>query len=347
MSGRSILVTGGAGYVGAHACKALYRAGFTPVVVDNLSTGHRSFVRWGPLIEADIKDTKTVRDVIRARNVQAVLHFAGSAYVGESVANPQKYYENNVVASLSLLRAMLEAECRSIVFSSSCAVYGEPESLPILETSPKNPVSPYGASKLMVERILSDFAPAYGLKSISLRYFNASGADPDGEIGELRDPETHLIPRAMMAIQGHLSDFAVFGTDYPTPDGTAIRDYIHVSDLAEAHVKAVARLLGGGGGGAFNLGTGCGHSVKEVLDAIATETGETLSVSQASRREGDPPVLVADAALSRAELGFAPRLSDLKTIIATAFAWHRRAHPKIDKPSFMPSVQGYDLTASS
>jgi UDP-glucose-4-epimerase GalE len=344
MSSGSILVTGGAGYVGAHACKALHLGGYTPVVVDNLSTGHRSFVRWGPLIEADIKSADAVRDVIRAHSVQAVLHFAGSAYVGESVADPQKYYENNVVASLSLLRTMLEAGCRRIVFSSSCAVYGEPQSLPIRETATKNPVSPYGASKLMVERILSDFAPAYGLNAIALRYFNASGADPDGEIGELRDPETHLIPRALMAIQGHLSDFAVFGTDYPTPDGTAIRDYIHVADLAEAHVKAVARLLRGGEGGAFNLGTGVGHSVKRVLDAIATETGETISVSKASRREGDPPELVADASLSRAELGFAPRLSDLTTIIATAFAWHQRAHPKIDRP--LP-VQRCGLTASS
>jgi UDP-arabinose 4-epimerase len=346
MSREAILVTGGAGYVGAHACKALHRASYTPVVVDNLSTGHRSFVRWGPLIDADIRNAETLRDVIRAHHVRAVLHFAGSAYVGESVADPQKYYENNVVATLSLLRAMIEAGCRSIVFSSSCAVYGEPESLPIRETAPKNPVSPYGASKLMVERILSDFAPAYALDAISLRYFNASGADPECEIGELRDPETHLIPRALMAIQGHLSDFAVFGTDYPTPDGTAIRDYIHVADLAEAHVKAVARLLRGGEGGAFNLGTGHGHSVKDVLDAIAVETGETLSVSKASRREGDPPELVADASLSRAELGFAPRLSDLKTIIATAVAWHQRAHPKIDKPSLARSVES-GLAASS
>jgi UDP-arabinose 4-epimerase len=347
MSSGSILVTGGAGYVGAHACKALYRAGYRPVVVDNLSTGHKDFVRWGPLIEADIREADTVRDAIRTHDVRAVLHFAGSAYVGESVADPQKYYENNVVASLSLFHAMLEAGCRSIVFSSSCAVYGEPESLPILETSPKNPASPYGASKLMVERILSDFAPAYGVKAISLRYFNASGADPEGEIGELRNPETHLIPRALMAIQGYLSDFALFGTDYPTPDGTAIRDYIHVSDLAEAHVTAVARLLGGCKGGAFNLGTGEGHSVKEVLDAIADETRETLSVSKASRREGDPPELVADASLSRAELGFAPRLSDLKTIIATAFAWHQRAHPKlVGKPSLASTAES-DLTASS
>jgi UDP-arabinose 4-epimerase len=347
MSSGAILVTGGAGYVGAHACKALYRAGYRPVVVDNLSTGHRSFVRWGSLIEADIRSTEAVRDVVRAHNVQAVLHFAGSAYVGESVADPQKYYENNVVASLSLLRAMLEAGCRRIVFSSSCAVYGKPKSLPIRETATKNPVSPYGASKLMVERILADFAPAYGLDTIVLRYFNASGADPEGDIGELRNPETHLIPRALMAIQGHLSDFAVFGTDYPTPDGTAIRDYIHVSDLAEAHVKAVAHLLSGGEGGAFNLGTGHGHSVRDVLDVIAVETGETLSVSKASRREGDPPELVADASLSRAELGFAPRLSDLKTIIATAVAWHRRAHPKIDKASLAPTGQSGGLTASS
>ena len=329
MTARSVLVTGGAGYVGAHTCKALHRAGYTPVVFDNLSTGHKSFVRWGPLVPGDIRDADAVRHTIRAYQVEAVLHFAASAYVGESVSDPKKYYENNVGGSLSLLSAMLEAGCRKMVFSSSCAIYGEPEKLPIGETTPQNPVNPYGASKAMVERILGDYEKAHEIGAIALRYFNASGADPESELGELRDPETHLIPRAMMAIQGYIEDFAVFGTDYPTPDGTAIRDYIHVCDLAEAHVAAVRRLLGGGEGGAFNLGTGRGYSVKQVIDAIAAETGARLSVSNAPRRPGDPPVLVADASSSQIGLAFTPRLSDLKTIVKTAWTWHRRAHPQL------------------
>jgi len=329
VSESAILVTGGAGYVGAHACKALHRAGYTPVVFDNLSTGHKTFVRWGPLVPGDVRDADALRHTIRAYTVEAVLHFAASAYVGESVADPQKYYENNVVGSLSMLRAMLETGCRRIVFSSSCSIYGEPETVPIGESTPQNPVNPYGASKAMVERILCDYQKTDKIAAIALRYFNASGADPETELGELRDPETHLIPRAMMAIQGYIHDFAVFGTDYPTPDGTAIRDYIHVSDLAEAHVAAVRRLIAGGASGALNLGTGRGWSVKQVLDAIAAETGESLPISHAPRREGDPPVLVADASLGRRELGFAPRLSDLKTIVQTAWAWHHRAHPRL------------------
>jgi len=234
-----------------------------------------------------------------------------------------------VVGSVALLGAMLKAGCRKIVFSSSCAVYGEPDEIPIREQTPKNPVNPYGASKLMVERILSDCGKAYGLDSIALRYFNACGADPEGEVGELRDPETHLIPRAMMALQGHLSNFSIFGDDYETPDGTPIRDFIHVSDLADAHVASVRRLLNGAASGAFNLGTGRGYSVKQVLNAISMETCECFKVGNGPRREGDPPILVADAALASAELGVQPRLSDLKTIIATAWAWHRRAHPKL------------------
>jgi UDP-glucose 4-epimerase/UDP-arabinose 4-epimerase len=329
MTSDTILVVGGAGYVGAHTCKALSKVGYTPLVFDNLSTGHKNFVKWGPFVQGDIRDTGAVLHAIRFHKAKAVLHFAASAYVGESVTDPQKYYENNVTGSLSLLRGMLEAGCKKLVFSSSCAIYGEPDELPIRETAPQNPVNPYGTSKLMVERILSDYALAYGLDSTALRYFNASGADPEGELGELRDPETHLIPRAMMAVQGYICNFAVFGNDYPTPDGTAIRDYIHVSDLAEAHVAALQHLLAGKAIGAFNLGTGRGYSVKQVLDAIAAETGESLPVSEASRREGDPPVLVADVSLSHTELGFAPRLSDLKTIVETAWAWHRRAHPRL------------------
>lgn len=323
-----ILVTGGAGYVGAHACKALAQTGYLPVAFDNLSTGHESFVRWGPLVRGDIRDRAAVLKALRDHEIEAVLHFAASAYVGESVTDPRKYYENNVGGSLSLFEAMLEANIQRLVFSSTCATYGRPDKIPIVETTPQNPVNPYGASKFMIERILADYGRAYSLSSISLRYFNASGAHPAADIGELRDPETHLIPRAMMAIQGHLADFAVFGTDYETPDGTAIRDYIHVSDLARAHVNAVRRLFEGAPGGTFNLGTGHGYSVKQVLEAITAATGTKLEAIPAPRREGDPPMLVADATLAKTGLGFVPEASDLKTIVETAWRWHRRAHPK-------------------
>ena len=324
----AVLVTGGAGYVGAHACKALSRAGYVPITVDNLSTGHEQFVRWGPLIKADVRESDVIAQAIRRYEIEAVLHFAAKAYVGESVVDPKKYYENNVGGSLSLLSAMLQSGCRKIVFSSTCAIYGEPMDGPIKETAPKERVNPYGSSKLMTERILEDYARGHGLEFIALRYFNACGADPEAEIGETRNPETHLIPRAMMAIQGHITDFAVFGSDYPTPDGTAIRDYVHVDDLADAHVASLRRLLGNGGGRVFNLGTGRGLSVKQVLDAIAAETGEQIDMSASPRRLGDPPILIADASLARAELGFEPGQSDLKTIVATAWAWHRKAHPR-------------------
>lgn len=332
MASQSVLVVGGAGYVGGHTCKALAAAGFRPVVFDNFTTGHRDFVRWGPAVEGDIRDTAAVASAIRSHDVAAVLHFAACAYVGESVSDPQKYYDNNVTGTLSLLRAMLEAGCPHLVFSSTCAIYGQPERVPIAEDTPANPVNPYGASKLMVERILSDYARAYDFRAIALRYFNACGADPDGDIGELRDPETHLVPRAMMALQGYIDDFQIFGSDYPTADGTAVRDYIHVSDLAEAHVAALRLLLEGHGGGAYNLGTGHGFSVKEVLDAIAVEAGEALPEARGPRREGDPATLVADPSQARDVLHFAPKYSDLPTIVRTAWAWHRRAHPRRNAP---------------
>ena len=325
---RAVLVAGGAGYVGAHTCKSLARAGFLPVVLDNLSTGHRDFVRWGPLVQADLHDTSTIADTIRRHGCVAVLHFAAFALVGESVTEPAKYYENNVVGTLSLLAGMRAAGCDALVFSSTCAIYGQPAQVPIVEDTRPDPINPYGATKLMVERILSDFRPAYGLSSIALRYFNACGADPDSEIGELRDPETHLIPRAMMALQGHIADFAVFGSDFDTPDGTAIRDYVHVVDLADAHVAALRRLLSGAPGGVYNLGTGRGHSVREVLEAIQREAGEQLPDVTGPRRAGDPAVLIADPLRARSELGFDPTLSDLATIVRTAWAWHRRVHPK-------------------
>ena len=330
---RSVLVCGGAGYVGGHACKALSRAGFQPVVFDNLSTGHSGFVRWGPLVHGDIRDAGAVARAIRAHGCAAVLHFAARAYVGESVADPAAYYDTNVAGTLSLLAGMREARCDLLVFSSTCAIYGEPPEMPIRETTRPDPVNPYGASKLMAERILADYGAAYGLRSVALRYFNASGADEEGEIGELRDPETHLIPRAMMALQGHLAGFAVFGADFDTPDGTAVRDYVHVADLADAHVTALGLLLGGHAGRAFNLGTGRGHSVAEVLRAIERVTGERLPRATGARRPGDPATLVADPSRARAELGFRPLRSGLDEIVRTAWAWHLRAHPRRNAPA--------------
>ena len=328
MPERSILVAGGAGYIGSHTCKALRRSGFVPVVFDNLTTGHREFVKWGPFVRGDIRDKPALAEVIRTHKIDAVLHFAACAYVGESVIDPEKYYDNNVLGTLSLLAAMRMAGCSKIVFSSTCAVYGQHDGAPIAETARLSPVNPYGASKLMAETMLSDFAAAYGLCYTALRYFNAAGADPEGELGELRDPETHLIPRAIMALQGHIHDFAVYGNDYDTPDGTAIRDYIHVTDLAEAHVAALRRLLAEGGNGTFNLGTGAGYSVNEVLDAIVAKANIRLPIVRGTRRPGDPAVLVADAALARQELSFTPKRSDLDTIITTAWNWHAKAHPR-------------------
>jgi UDP-arabinose 4-epimerase len=324
----AVLIAGGAGYIGAHTCKALAKAGYDPVAFDNLSTGHREFVRWGPLVEGDIRDSVAVAAAIRHYNCAAVLHFAACAYVGESVVDPSKYYNNNVTGTLSLVDALRATDCSLLVFSSTCAVYGQPECLPITEDTPPNPINPYGASKLMAERIIADYRVAYGLRATSLRYFNACGADLDGEIGELRNPETHLIPRAMMALQGHISDFSVFGSDYDTPDGTAVRDYIHVLDLADAHVAAVHALLDGAPGGVFNLGTGHGYSIMEVLRAIEREVGEQLPTATGARRLGDPATLVADPCRARAEFGFRTERSDLETIVRTAWRWHLRAHPR-------------------
>jgi UDP-arabinose 4-epimerase len=331
--GKSILVVGGAGYVGSHTCKVLASSGFLPVVYDNLSTGHREFVRWGPLVEGDIQDTDTVLAALRQYKITAVIHFAASALVGESVTDPKKYYHNNVAGTLSLLSALRAARRTKLVFSSTCAVYGEPRSVPITENEQAHPINPYGMSKLMVERILADYARAYGFQSVCLRYFNACGADPEGEAGELRDPETHLIPRAIMALQGHVSDFAVFGSDFDTPDGTAIRDYIHVTDLARAHVLALESLTGQQPEShVYNLGTGRGYSVKEVLVAIETITRRSLPSVLGARRPGDPAILIADPSRAVQKLGFKPVASNLQYIVKTAWAWHQRAHPYRARP---------------
>ena len=320
----TILVTGGAGYVGSHACKALARAGYRPVVYDSLVRGHAEAVRWGPLVQADLADAKRLIDTLRHFDAAAVLHFAAFAYVGESVEQPGLYFRNNVANTLTLLEAMRTCSVRRIVFSSTCATYGVPEQVPISESAPQRPVNPYGESKLMVERMLHWYGTAHGFTHAVLRYFNAAGADPEGEIGEAHEPETHLIPLVLQAALGRKPEIDVLGTDYATPDGTAIRDYIHVQDLAEAHVKALQLLLRGGLSITVNLGTGAGHSVREVIAAAERVTGRRVPRREAPRRFGDPPVLVADPSRARELLGWSPKLSDLDTILKTAWTWHKR-----------------------
>jgi UDP-glucose-4-epimerase GalE len=321
--GKAILVTGGAGYIGSHAAKALAASGYEPVVFDNLVYGHREAVRWGPLVEGDLADRALLAETLRRHDIAAVMHFAAYAYVGESMTKPGLYFANNVGNSLGLLEAMREAGLRHIVFSSTCATYGIPDSVPIRETLPQRPVNPYGESKLMVERMLHWFGVAHGLSHVALRYFNAAGADPEGETGECHDPETHLIPLVLDAALGRSVGIDVYGTDYPTPDGTAIRDYIHVTDLADAHVRALRYLEAGGASTALNLATGQGHSVREVIAAAERVTGRRVPRREVARRPGDPPALVADASRARAVLGWTPHLSDLDTILATAWAWQR------------------------
>ncbi|MDC9812779.1 UDP-glucose 4-epimerase GalE [Rhizobium binxianense] len=315
---RYILVTGGAGFIGSHICKALARAGMVPVAYDNLSTGHADSVRWGPLIRAELADAATLRRTLAEFSPECVIHCGANAYVGESVEMPRKYYRNNVVGSLTLLEACLDQDIERIVFSSSCATYGVPASLPIREESPQLPVNPYGRTKLIFEMALEDFAAAYGIRFAALRYFNAAGADPEGELAERHQPETHLIPRALLAAAGRLEWLDVFGTDYATEDGTCVRDYIHVSDLAQAHLAAVKHLMADGGSLNVNLGSGRGTSVREILDAIHRATGREVPVRYRARRAGDPPILFANTARARAELGFSPSLSDIDTIIRTA-----------------------------
>ena len=318
------LVAGGAGYIGSHACKALAAAGFLPVVYDNLSTGHRDFVRWGPLVEDDLLDADTLAGAFAEHRPAVALHFAACAYVGESFEDPARYYANNVIGALHLLDAARSAGNVPIVFSSTCAVYGEPDTVPITENTILAPVNPYGRTKLAVEHALADYEAAYGLRSVRLRYFNASGCDPDGEIGESHEPETHLVPRAILAAMGHLEEIAIFGDDYSTPDGTAVRDYVHVTDLADAHVAAVRYLLGGGDGVAVNLGTGRGFSVREVVDSVERVTGLHVPRRVVARRQGDPAALVADGSRAQRLFGFTAAHSDIDTIVRTAHAWLAR-----------------------
>jgi UDP-glucose-4-epimerase GalE len=328
---RTVLVTGGAGYIGSHAAKALHRAGYRVVVYDNFSAGHRAAVKYGEAVEGDIGDVAAVRDALRRHDVSGVMHFAAVLDVGESVREPIRYYRTNVVGALSVLEAMAAESVRHFVFSSSCATYGEPIETPITETHPQKPINSYGETKLAVEHALPHVETAHGIHWVALRYFNAAGADPDGEIGEDHSPEIHLIPRAIEAATGGRG-LQVFGDDYPTPDGTCLRDYVHVTDLADAHVRALEAIVETGKSGAYNLGTGRPHSVREVIDTVERVAGRRVPWTLAPRRPGDPAVLFAAAQKAQAELHWTPRHGDLETIVRTAWDWHR-THP-----------QGYEQT---
>lgn len=329
-----ILVAGGAGYIGSHTCKALARAGYIPIVIDDFSTGNEWAVRWGILVRGNIGDRDLVKRVLRTEKIEAVIHFAASAYVGESMTLPQKYFQNNVVNTLSLLDSMLEAGVKNLVFSSTCATYGDPVNLPLEETHPQIPTNPYGESKLFIEKAMRWYGEPYDLRWIALRYFNAAGADPENEIGESHDPEPHIIPLVMQAANGKRPEIHIFGTDYATPDGTAIRDYIHVEDLAQAHILAIQHLANGGESGPFNLGTGRGHSVREIIAAVEKHSGKKVPSREMGRRPGDPDVLVADAQRANEILGWSP-VHDLDSIIATAWAWESRPAPL---PKTLPVV---------
>jgi UDP-glucose-4-epimerase GalE len=322
---RVVLVTGGAGYIGSHTAKALRLAGYHPVILDNLSAGHREAALGAPLIEGDVRDRGAVRKALRESGAGAVMHFAARLNVAESFADPAGYHDNNVNGAVATLDAMADEGCRTFVFSSTCAVYGEPSEWPLLETHPTAPISPYGKTKLEVENVLPEYERAHGIRAIRLRYFNAAGADPDGELGEVHDPEIHAIPRALAAAMGGPA-FEIFGDDYPTPDGTCLRDYVHVSDLADAHLRALRQLEQGGASTTYNVGTEKPSSVRDVLAAVERATGRPVAHRTAPRRPGDPAVLYASASRIRAELGWTPRRAALDTIVADAWRWHSM-HP--------------------
>ncbi|MBZ5545821.1 MAG: UDP-glucose 4-epimerase GalE [Acidobacteriia bacterium] len=319
-----VLVTGGAGYIGSQTAKALAQAGHEPIVYDDLSSGHRWAVKWGASVEGDLADTRLLATTLNAHRIEAILHFAASIQVSESVENPRKYFWNNVVNTLRLLDTALDEGVQAIVFSSSAAVYGIPQKVPIPEDHPTRPASPYGETKLMMERALGAYGAAYRLRWVALRYFNAAGADPDGELGEEHHPESHLIPLVIQAALGRRPHVEVFGADYPTPDGTAIRDYIHIADLADAHVRALEYLARGGESVALNLGTGTGHSVREVIAAVGRFCDGKVPFRDAPRRAGDPPILVADPARAMEVLNWKPKHTGLDSIVASAWKWHEK-----------------------
>jgi UDP-glucose 4-epimerase len=326
---KKILVTGGAGYIGSHAVLALRQAGYEVVILDNLVYGHADLVEailQVELVVGDTNDRALLDQLFQRHHFDAVMHFAAYAYVGESVSHPDKYYRNNVIGTLTLLEAMVAAGIQQFVFSSTCATYGVPTQVPIPEDHPQAPINPYGASKLMVERILSDFDRAYGLRSVTFRYFNAAGADPQGRLGEDHQPETHLIPLVLLTALGKHPSVSILGTDYPTADGTCVRDYIHVTDLAEAHILGLEYLLKGGQTDRFNLGNGNGFSVREVIETARRVTGQPIPALEADRRAGDPPALVGGSDRARQVLGWQPQYSDLKEILTHAWNWHQKRH---------------------
>ncbi len=325
----TILVTGGAGYIGSHSVLTLQNAGYEVIVLDNLVYGHQDLVENvlnAELIVGDTCDRPLLRQIFTDYKIDAVMHFAAYAYVGESVTKPAKYYQNNVVGTFTLLEAMVEAGVNNFVFSSTCATYGVPDSVPIREEQPQNPINPYGATKLMVERILQDFSVAYDFRSVCLRYFNAAGADPEGRLGEDHNPETHLIPLVLQTALGHRPSISIFGTDYDTTDGSCVRDYIHVLDIAQAHILALEYLLKDGKTDVFNLGNGNGFSVKEVIETARKITGKEIPAEVSDRRPGDPPALVGSGAKAQKILGWQPQYSNLEDIITHAWQWHQKRH---------------------
>lgn len=319
----AILVAGGAGYIGSHTVKMLYKKGYDVIVYDNLSKGYREFAKWGRFIEGDISDDKKLKKVFQKYKIDAVMHFCAFIEVGESVVEPEKYYKNNLVNTITLINTMKDAGIKNFIFSSTAAIFGEPENIPIKEDDPKNPINPYGRTKLFVEEILEDYEKAYGFNSICFRYFNAAGADPDGEIGEAHNPESHLIPLILDAAMGKREAIKIFGTDYPTKDGTCIRDYIHVNDLAEAHILGLEFLLREKRSERFNLGSGEGYTVREIIDMVKKITGKDFKVVETERRAGDPPVLIADSSKARKILGWQRKFT-LQEIIETAWKWHQK-----------------------
>ncbi len=324
-----VLVTGGAGYIGSHTCKHLAGSGHAPVVFDDLSQGHEGAVKWGPLERGSLNDPARLAEAFARHRVDAVVHFAASALVGESMSDPGKYFRNNTLGTFNLIEAMRQAGVGTIVFSSTCATYGNPVRVPIDEGHPQAPVNPYGESKLMVEKMLRWYGECHGLRWMALRYFNAAGADPDGEIGEDHDPESHLIPLVIGGALGTRPPVKVFGTDYETPDGTAVRDYIHVVDLADAHRRAIDCLTAGTPSQAINLGTGAGHSVRQVIDTVGRVSGRAVPFDLAPRRPGDPPELVADPTRARDVLDWTPRYADLTAIVQHAWNWHSKQHAPV------------------
>lgn len=322
-----ILIVGGAGYIGSHVNKLLAQRGYQTVVFDNLSRGYREFVRWGEFVEGDLLHLPQLRSCFETFPIEAVMHFSALSLVEESVVHPERYYQNNVIGTLNLLRVMLEFGVRFFIFSSTCSTYGLPQTIPIPEDHPQNPINPYGFTKLIIEKTLRDYDGAYGVKHINLRYFNAAGADPEGEIGERHHPETHLIPLTIFAALGLKEEVKIFGTDYPTPDGTCVRDYIHVTDLSDAHVRALAYLLESGKSDSFNLGNGNGYSVREVIETVKRISRKDFRVVEAERRAGDPPVLIGSSQKAMKTLGWKPRYDALETIIETAWNWHQKSKP--------------------